>query len=638
MKLKCLTPVIVFITLLLLSQSANCAELVEQRQIFLQAEKYIAEKNDAGFIAASEKLNDYVLYPYLRYQWLKDKLDQTEQILAFLSTYKDSRYASTLRSKWLNYIADQVRWADFVRYYQEDQDSADDCQWQWARYETGKKVLALIEAKRLWLAGKVPDNKYCQKLLSAYQSSTTIPTELLWQRFETALENNHLNVAHDTAALFKPDDRKVASHWLKLHQQPQLLEDSHYWQEKTPQTGRLFAHAIKRLVSANLEKALQIWDLKQRDFLIDSQTAQSVERKIGMMLLGNKDSRAYDHLEKIQAADEDIRTARVRAALLEQNWQHVSHALTLLTMAEQQEPKWQYWLARALHETGKQQQAINVYAALAKDRSYYGFLAADTVKVPYQIVDLPVIVAESDLTKLAEQSDFKACLEFKWLNRDLEVRRQWQFAIKDLPKEKLLLAAKLAQHWQFDQLAITTLVKADYWDDMALRFPLAYLNEVQASAEKHHLESALIYGLMRQESMLDKYAESSVGAKGLMQLMPNTGMTIARELHEPWQSAADLFKPDINIHFGSHYFKELLAQFKDHVAVAGAAYNAGPHRAKKWLPIGSTVPADIWIETIPFKETRKYVSTVLSYVIIYQHRLNKGGLKLKSLLKDIMPG
>ena len=363
-----------------------------------------------------------------------------------------------------------------------------------------------------------------------------------------------------------------------------------------------------------------------------------MERKLGMTLLGKKDNRAYAHLSKANSDDEETKEATVRAALLEQNWQHVNTALALLTASERQQPKWQYWQARALQATGKQEQANQVYKALAKDRSFYGFMAADTVNIPYQIIDLPVKFAEADLTKLSEQIEFKASHEFKTINLDLEARRQWQFAIKNLPKEKLLLAAKLAQHWHWDQLAITTLVKADYWDDMALRFPLSYLAEVQASADKHKLDSALIYGLMRQESMLDRVAVSSAGAKGLMQLLPETAKTVARTLHEPWQSESDLFKPDLNINYGSYYFKDLLNRFGGHISVAGAAYNAGPNRAKKWLPTLAPVPADIWIETIPFKETRKYVATVLSYGIIYQSRLKKSNLKLKDLLQNIPPG
>jgi soluble lytic murein transglycosylase len=636
MNINCFKQITALFCLVLLPQMVLGDRLADQRQAFLQAQKYLAEKNETVFLQISNNLADYPLYPYLRYQWLKDHLAQTDQVLAFLSTYKDMRYAPLLRSKWLDYMAENERWQDFSRHYEVSKDSADDCQYQWAQYQTGKQQQALTEAKRLWLSGQTAE-KYCQPLFSALQNSPLITPDLIWQRFEAAIENNHTETAKAAALLLKDAVRKKPELWLQLHQKPESIEDSLLGQEKTAQTSRLFAHAIKRLANSNLEKALTVWGSKKSDFALDNQTAQSVERKFGLVLLGNKDNRAYEHLNKVMQPDEEARTAKVRAALLEQNWQHVNSALLALTVAERQEPKWQYWQARALQETGKKLEAQKMYAILAKDRSYYGFLAADTVNVPYQIIDQPVKVQEDQLKKLAEQPDFKACYEFKMLNMDLEVRRQWQFAIKNLSKENLQTAAKLAQQWQWDQIAITTLVKADYWDDMALRFPILYLDEIQNSADKHSLEPALLFGLMRQESMLDKNAVSSAGAKGLLQLMPETAKTIARTLREPWLSDAKLFNPAFNIHYGGYYFKDLLARFGGHIAVAGAAYNAGPNRAKKWLPTTSNVPADIWIETIPFKETRKYVSTVLSYAIIYQNRLKKGNLKLKNLLRDVTP-
>jgi len=623
--------------LLLLPQLALSDKLNDQRQAFLQAEKYLAEKNEAGFLVVSASLVDYPLYPYLRYQWVKDHTDQTDQVLAFLSTYKDTRYAALLRSKWLDYLAEHERWYDFIRYYEVSESSADDCQFHWAEYQTGKQQQALSEAKPLWISGDSSDN-LCQPLFSALQNSALLTPELVWQRFESALQKNNLAVAQSTALLLKETDRKNADNWLQLHQKPELIVESRFWQGKNEKTGRLFAHAVARLANSDLDRALTVWDAKKSSFVIDAQTAQGIERKLGLVLLAKKDNRSYNHLNKVFLPDEDDRTAKVRAALLEQNWQHVNSALSGLTFAERQEPKWQYWLARTLQETGNKQQASAIYTTLAKDRSFYGFLAADTANTPYQITDQPVKLGKDALELLSEEPDFKACQEFKWLSKDLEARRQWQFAIKKLPKEKLLTAAKLAQQWQWDQIAITTLVKADYWDDMALRFPITYIDEVKSSADKHNIDPALLFGLMRQESMLDKNAVSSAGAKGLMQLMPKTAMTIAQTLHEPWRSDSDLFNPEFNINYGGYYFKDLLNRFGGHVAIAGAAYNAGPNRAKKWLPITYSVPADIWIETIPFKETRKYVSTVLSYAIIYQHRLKKGNLKLKDLLRDIQPG
>jgi soluble lytic murein transglycosylase len=233
--------------------------------------------------------------------------------------------------------------------------------------------------------------------------------------------------------------------------------------------------------------------------------------------------------------------------------------------------------------------------------------------------------------------DFKVIEEFKILNRDVEAKRQWWFALKKLSKDQLKIAAKLAQQWQWHQVAIITLVKAEYWDDLALRFPVNYLSEVQRNANRQDLEPAIIFGLIRQESMMDENAKSAVGALGLMQIMPETGKQIAHKLKESWQSENSLFNPAINIKYGAFYYKQLLSRFDGHFALAMAAYNAGPNRVVKWLPVDKTLPADIWIETIPYKETRKYVTSVLAYATIYQQRIQRNTLKITSFLSDVRP-
>ena len=335
--------------------------------------------------------------------------------------------------------------------------------------------------------------------------------------------------------------------------------------------------------------------------------------------------------------DAEVREWKVRAALFEQNWRHVAEALAGLTLEEQQTPQWQYWQARSLSETGNVLQGLSIFNQLAQDRSFYGFMAADAVNKPYNLADKPVVIIGDTLEKLAQTTDFKAIQELEILNRDAEAKRQWWFTVKKLPKEQILLAAKLAQLWRWDQVAIMTLVKADYWDDLALRFPVSYLDQVQSNADWQQLDSAIIFGLIRQESMLDNNAKSAVGARGLMQIMPETGQQIARNLNEPWQTENSLFNPDINIKYGAFYYKQLLNRFDGHFALAAAAYNAGPSRVVKWLPGDKSVPADIWIETIPFKETRKYVTSVLSYAIIYQQRLQRNTLKITGLLFDVHP-
>jgi len=116
-----------------------------------------------------------------------------------------------------------------------------------------------------------------------------------------------------------------------------------------------------------------------------------------------------------------------------------------------------------LIETGNVQQGQSIYNQLSQDRSFYGFMAADAVNRPYSLADKPVAMVGDALEKLAQTIDFKVIRELVVLDRDLEAKRQWWFALKKLPKEQIMIAAKLAQQWQWDQVAIITLVKANYW-------------------------------------------------------------------------------------------------------------------------------------------------------------------------------
>ena len=611
------------------------ASLDQQRQDFLLAEKVLAEGDDAAFFKVSNTLLDYPLYPYLQYQWLKNNLPQTEKIQAFLVAYKDTRYAELLRAKWLAYLADNARWLDFINAYQQTDDVALQCQFYWASYQLGNQQAALTAAKQLWAVGEIQP-KECQPLLSALVLSPLLTPDLLWQRFELALAKDNKTLAKYLRQLMDEPARVLADRGLQVHSKPELVQDD-AWPNGNQQLGGLFAHGIERLAKSNLDLAISIWDTRKPTLMIAPTTVQQLERKLALALARARDSRAFYRLEQLLAVDAEVKEWKIRAALLELNWAHVAKALANLSPDELSQPQWQYWFARSLVANGNGQQGQAIYQQLSTDRSYYGFLAADALGRPYEFADKPVAIAAEELNLLAQQPDFRVVQELSALARMAEAKRQWWFATQKLPKPQLLVAAKLAQQWQWDQVAIITLVKADYWDDLALRFPMRYLPQVQHNASLQAIDPALVLGLMRQESMLDPYAQSAVGARGLMQMMPATGQQMAKTLAEPWLSDASLYNPDTNIKYGTFYYKQLLGRFAGHVALATAAYNAGPNRVVKWLPIDKAMPADVWIETIPYKETRKYVSSVLSYTLIYQQRLQRNALKMTQLLSDVRP-
>jgi soluble lytic murein transglycosylase len=434
-------------------------------------------------------------------------------------------------------------------------------------------------------------------------------------------------------------DQAIASLWLQVHKKPTLIGDSSFRANQTKYLGRIFAHGVERLVKQEPDLALMLWDTGKNNLSVEKPVAEKLERSLGIALGLKKDKRAYSRLSQLEGTDAELREWKVRSAMLEQNWQHVADALAGLTVVERQEPRWQYWQARMLAATGANPAAVQaIYNKVAEDRSIYGLLAADAADKSYRMIDKPVIFLANELEMLSQMRDFKVVREFDLLNRKMEAQRQWWFAVKQLPKEKRMIAAKLAQQWHWDQVAILTMVKADYWDDLALRFPLSYLNPIRNSADSQNLDPAIILALIRQESMLDNNATSSVGARGLMQIMPKTGKQIANELNEKWQSEDNLYNPDVNVRYGAYYFKQLLNRFNGNFALATAAYNAGPSRVNGWLPKDLPVSADIWIETIPFKETRKYVISVLSYTMIYRHRIQSNLVKIKNWLPDVQPG
>lgn len=620
--------------LIFFSGTAWANRLEQQRNDFVQAEKSLAKGDRATFMRISAGLLDYPLYSYLQYQWLKDNLQQTEQIQAFLTAYKDSRYAGLLRGKWLDYLAKNQRWHDFIRHYQATSNVAIECQHRLAVYNTGDKTLALNGAKRLWLTGDALPQE-CDPLWSVLMQSADFNAALVWQRFELALGKDNVAVADSLRRLLSPSDQILADLWLQVHKQPALIETNGFL---TASMGRLFAHGVSRLAKSDLNLALNLWDYRKPAFQLDNQTVQQLDRQLALSLARNRHAAAYHRLSQLPAVDAEINEWKLRSALLEQNWVHVAEMLVGLTPKERLEPKWQYWQARALEKSGDAVQAEAVYTKLAEDRSFYGFMAADRINKPYQFANNPIIPAENELENLANELDFKMVSELKALNRTMEAERQWWHAIKKLDKERLLLAAKLAQRWRWDQVAITTLVKADYWDDLGLRFPVYYSEQVRNNANLHAVDPSLVFGLIRQESIFNKDAKSAAGAHGLMQIMPKTGMQIARELKEKWQSEQSLFSPDVNVRYGAFYYKKLLNRFQGHAALAAAAYNAGPGRVAKWLPSTGAMPADVWIETIPFKETRKYVTSVLAYAIIYQQLTQRQGLKIMELMSDVQSG
>lgn len=629
---------VLFGNLIMLAGMAHAvATLPDMRTQFLQAEKFIQAHKNSDYLNLARQLKSYPLYPYLHYQWLKNNLDRHDAIEDFILSYNQTRYAGLLKNKWLRHLAKQKNWEELIKHYRSSSSASLQCDYYWAKYNSGQKTTALKAAKKLWLVGySQPAN--CDPLFSRLMKSKYFTRDMLWQRFQAALENGRAQLATYIKNLMSTEDGKIAELWLKVHRNPELVTRHSDWHRGYSQAGLIFAHAVDRIARRNSATATQIWDRHKDQFIIPQYRAQQIERRLALGLAFRLDRQAYDRLDKLTKSDKTVREWQIRSALREQNWRHVEESLTKLSAEEKNEPHWQYWLARTREHNGQYSKANDLFARVAKDRSFYGFMAADKLDQKIQLNHQPVPISEDEIVKFRQNNDFQMVAEFRAIGRIEEAKRQWWYAISKLDGGDLLVAAKLAEQWQWDQEAIFTIAKAKYWDDMNLRFPIKYFDHIKVNADRQDLDPAIVFGLIRRESAFKVDARSPVGARGLMQIMPKTGKQIARELKERWGSVNSLLNPEINVKYGTFYYKKLLEQFDGHYALAAAAYNAGPHRVKRWLPEDEPIAADIWIETIPFKETRGYVSAVLTYALIYQRRLQREVLKMKDFMRDILPG
>ena len=193
------------------------------------------------------------------------------------------------------------------------------------------------------------------------------------------------------------------------------------------------------------------------------------------------------------------------------------------------------------------------------------------------------------------------------LKRWPDARREWFHVTKELSDLEAAKAAQLAHDWGWHARAIITLAGTEHLDDLGLRFPTPHQVDVTGRASDYALDRAWVFAVARQESAFMPDARSPKGALGLMQIMPATGKDIASKLKKPGFKTRDLLDSATNLRFGSWYLRDLLNRMRHHRVLAIASYNAGPHRTRRWLPADGALDADIWIETVPFRETRRYL-------------------------------
>ena len=556
---------------------------------------------------------DSPLYPELIAKSTEKRLGSisAQNLQKLIQQYPDSAAIANLRWKKLFRLG-RANWhKDFLFLYRPTDNVKLNCYKLEAKFRLKKDTdKDHREALRLWTHGK-SQPKDCDTLFSIIQKRELITKEVRLRRINNALENRQLQLARWLA---KSLDKSATDHinaWAQARRRP-----AKFLTTRAAEFPEWVDMAASRLARKNPDKLLSL--IKDRK-IPDSVRQQAVLGTARTMAI-NLDPAAAPLLRMDLPSNPILDHWRVRFFIHFQEWPDVLRAISKLSPEERGEIEWNYWVSRALAMTGNPDLAFGGFRKAAESSSWYGFLSADYLGIPYDLRPKSKRPSVFSIDTVDQRIDITIARLLFEEGLTVMARRQWDFVIGRLTEEEQKAAAILANRWNWHSRSAVTAHQSGLTDDYELRYPNAFETPLKNAAKRHDISLSWLSGLMRSESLFMHDIRSPAGALGLMQVMPRTGRQTAKELNLKWRGNRTLINPSTNIRIGSYYLAKQLNRF-GHPALATAAYNAGPHRVKRWMP-DKPMPLDVWVASIPFTETRNYVQRVLTAQVIYEWRYN----------------
>ncbi|WP_421198743.1 transglycosylase SLT domain-containing protein [Aeromonas enteropelogenes] len=598
----------------------------QDQSLYRQAYDAVRADDQARFQQLRARLTHYPLLPYLDYFQLafRPGAADYQDVTRFIHQHGDTPQSNRLERTYLTYLAQSQQWSQFLRFYPAKPKSTDLlCMHYQALYYTGKTREALQGAGKIWLSGQSrPDA--CDPLFTLWQEAGLRTQEKIWQRMTMAFEAENPNLIRHLGASLGTGLQGYGNQMVTLFEQPAKAMNPTYF-SNNPYSRKLLSLGLTRYANQQPEAVLRQLDLFRSRFGLNQDEIKPVERAIARRLLLDRSRSERQWLDNTVRllADPDITELRARLAIWEEDWRGLSGWVKMMPMARQKEDRWRYWMARSLEVQGQQKQARDLYLETANLRGFYGFMAAQRTGAPYRMKNQTVPHVPDWRSASRRWPFLLRVQELLAMNEVAAARSEWIHNMDRNPVAQRIEFGHIALNRGWHDLAILASIRAEAWDALELRFPKPYKQTFSQVARERAVNMSLLYAISRQESALYPRAQSPVGARGLMQLMPATAKETAGKIGVPYRSEQQLFDPAMNIRLGSAYLKRLLDVYDGNRILAAAAYNAGPGRVKRWREQSADKPMDVWVESIPYRETRNYVQNVLSFDLIYQHKFQQ---------------
>lgn len=636
-------------------------EKQSQRDIYQRLQQAIDLENWTLYHALRPQLNDYPLTPYLDYRvFLRHISEKTpKQVDQFITQYRHFPFSARVSSAYLNALVKSEQWQRFLDYQTElPQTETYQCHYYSAQFYTGKRDAAFSGVSSLWMKG-TSIAKACDRLLSAWNKAGLRTDELILQRMLLVFEKNNRTLLEYLSKQVTTEQASLqAKAMLKLFDTPSLIAQlvdkqpvNHFYQTQTELVLKRWAR--KDVVQAQQQwqkivKAQQLSEKKQQHlaefmanillsepFTILELTAdkQVIEQQVASShIVKNRELVQWRDSVIKKSQQEALLEKRIRLALQQQDWVNMPMWIELLDEKYRASSRWQYWLGRAEIMNGNPKQGKERLKKLLGSRDFYSVAAAQELQLPIQY-PAKQIVLDMEVVK-PYQAAFARIEELIQLDKIVAVKSEWRWLLvnSDLAQQQALAAYAAKQGWH--HLTVMASISAKMKDEIHIRFPIAHRKWFNFYADKFDIDMITLLALARQESALDTNAQSPVGARGLMQIMPRTAQHTAKLFKIDYRSDNELYDADKNIEIGSQYLSSLLKQYDNNRIFAFAAYNAGPSRVDRWRKRSAgRLDAYAFIETIPFAETRGYVQNILMFETYYQQLMLKNDQSKLRFLK-----
>jgi len=599
--------------------------LPAQRIEFRQA---LASIPGAGITASADSptLQRYALYPYVQAARLEQALRNTgqtvpaaldEQVATFLRAQGDAPAARDLRRAWLLSLAERARWEPFLDFHHPAADDAAlRCHGFAGRIALGREAGLATQVAQAWLTPRsLPE---CERAFAWLEATGNLDHALVTQRVRFALEAGNAGFARQIAARLPADQAAPLLQWAALLENPQRELDALIAAPQKKVMPEALLAGWTKFARADRTTARQRFQRLVQARRLDRKAASPLALSLALALSWDRHAESLPYFERVEERDFDdsAREWQARAALWAGDWKLAARSIKAMSEGTRRSARWRYWAARAAEQEGDAVGAQRLYESLLPDDNYYSAMAA--ARLRRQALPNPVALAVDTamLGGLEDLPAFTRARELLLAGLADKALAEWRLGQDQLPPLARPQAIHLAARWGWYHQAVAAATGEQVFNDYALLYPRPYDAEVAAAAEVSGLPVPLVYGVIRQESLYRSDALSSAGARGLMQLLPETARRTARQWSRPAPTPDSLFDPAVNVMLGAAHLKDLLTRFDGQLPLALAAYNAGPGAAQRWLPERALDP-DIWIENIPYNETRTYVQRILWHTVVF---------------------